>query len=223
MERAAFTDDLWSAISAIYTKTLVHPFLRGLVDGSLARSRFEFYLLQDGWYLRAFGQALSLLAAKAPREEWAIALNEHAAIALKTERMLHETILASYGLSRDAIQQAKPSPSNYAYTNHLLASTHHRPFPEGLGAVLPCYWIYWEVGKELQKQGSKDPDYQHWIDQYAGEDFGKVVRDVLGMMNEEAVRLDAISRQAVTDLFVLSARYEFMFWDMAWREEGWPP
>jgi thiaminase/transcriptional activator TenA len=89
--------------------------------------------------------------------------------------------------------------------------------------VLPCYWIYWEVGKELVKKGSKDPDYQRWINQYAGEEYGNVVRQVLDMMNAEAARLDAESRRAAKNLFLLSARYEYMFWDMAWREEQWPP
>ena len=31
-------------------------------------------------------------------------------------------------------------------------------------AVLPCHWIYWEVGKELQKGGSTQRDYQRWVD-----------------------------------------------------------
>jgi len=218
-----FTDELWNAARPVYEKTLQHPFLTGLADGTLPRSRFEFYLLQDSHYLRAFGQALSVLASKAPREEWAIALNEHAADALKTERQLHESILASYGLTRSAIANAVVAPSNHAYTSHLLAAVHQRPFAEGLAAVLPCYWVYWEVGKALKKKGSKNPDYQRWIDQYAASEYGKVVRQVLDMMDAEAASLDPRSRQAAKHLFVLSARYEYMFWDMAWREEKWVP
>ena len=97
------------------------------------------------------------------------------------------------------------------------------PFHEGLAAVLPCYWIYWEVGKELQKRGSQDPDYQRWIAQYASQDFGRVVEHVLEMMNAEAEGLDAPSRDRLTKIFQTSSRYEWMFWDMAWREEKWEP
>jgi thiaminase/transcriptional activator TenA len=168
------------------------------------RSRFEFYLLQDSHYLRAFGQALSVLASKAPREEWAIVLNEHAADALKTERQLHEGILASYGLTRTAIANAVVAPSNHAYTSHLLAAVHQRPFAEGLAAVLPCYWVYWEVGKALKKKGSKNPDYQRWIDRYAASEVRQGGRQVLDMMDAEAASLDPRSRQAANTL-VLSA------------------
>lgn len=218
-----FTQELWDQIRPIYAQTLKHPFLTGLSSGTLPRDRFEFYLLQDSHYLRAFAQALSVLAAKAPREEWAITLNEHAAAALKVERQLHESILASYGISKKAMAEARPAPTNYAYTNHLLAAVWQRPFAEGLAALLPCYWIYWEVGKELKKRGSKNPDYQRWIDQYAGEEYGKIVEQVLAMMDEEAGRLDGPARQQARDLFTLSARYEYMFWDMAWRKERWLP
>ena len=147
----SFTDRLWRDIAPVYQKILAHPYLKGLVDGTLPRSRFDFYLIQDAQYLRAFGQALNVLASKAPREEWAIVLSRHSIEALEVERQLHQSLL----------KEAKPTgpatvaPSNYAYTNHLLATVHRGTFAEGLAAVLPCYWIYAEVGKELQAEIAK--------------------------------------------------------------------
>ena len=220
---ARFTNELWSGIAPVYAQTLQHPFLKGLADGSLPRSRFQFYLIQDAQYLRVFAQALSVLAAKAPREEWAVTLNQHAIDSLQTERQLHESILRSFGVSPAMMKNAAMAPVNYAYTNHLLATVYQQPFAHGLAAMLPCYWIYWEVGKELKKKGSKNPDYQRWIDLYSGEDYGKVVGQVLRMMEAEAARQDTDSRQTLKEIFRLSARYEWMFWDMAWREEKWPP
>lgn len=213
----SFTDELWEHIRPIYQRTLEHPFLRGLTDGTLPRDRFEFYLAQDADYLNGFSRALSVLAAKAPREEWSLTLNRHAVEALEVERQLHESLLKKTG------KRAPMAPTNRAYTNHLLATVSMRPFGEGLAAMLPCYWIYWEVGKELKKKGSKDPDYQRWIDQYAGEDYGASVRQVLAMMNAEAQSMNAAQRAELKKLFEISARYEYMFWDMAWRMENWPP
>jgi thiaminase/transcriptional activator TenA len=221
--QAPFTEDLWHSIRDIYARTLQHPFLRGLTDGTLPDSRFRYYLIQDAHYLRAFGQALSVLASKAPREEWAITLNQHAVDALKVERQLHESVLASFGVSKDGVAKTPIAPVNYAYTNHLLVTVERGSFAEGLAAMLPCYWIYWEVGKTLKGKGSPKAEYQRWIDQYSGEEYGKVVNEVLEMMNAEASRLDAARRAPLRRLFTLSARYEYMFWDMAWREEKWAP
>ncbi|MFN3324754.1 MAG: thiaminase II [Bryobacteraceae bacterium] len=218
---ADFTESLWADIRPIYLRTLRHPFLGGLTDGSLPKERFEFYLVQDGLYLRAFGQALSVLASKAPSEEWALTLNQHAIDAIKAERELHESILTEYGVSAERMRSASMAPSNYAYTNHLFAAVHRGTFGEGLAAVLPCYWIYWEVGKELQKRGSKNPEYRRWIAQYAAPEFGEAVKQVLAMMNAEAARMGERERASARRLFVLSSRYEFLFWDMAWRREQW--
>ncbi|MFN0169612.1 MAG: thiaminase II [Bryobacteraceae bacterium] len=214
------TDQMWADIRSVYAKTLQHPFLRGLADGTLPKSRFQFYLRQDGLYLRAFAQALNLLAAKAPREDWSITLGRHAIEAIEGELQLHETILKSYGVTAEKPVMA---PTNAAYTNHLLATVQRLPFDQGLAAMLPCYWIYWEVGKELTRRGSKNPDYQKWIHQYGAESYGKVVGQVLAMMDEEGRSMPEAARQEARRLFERSARYEWMFWDMAWREELWPP
>ncbi|MBI3683559.1 MAG: TenA family protein, partial [Acidobacteria bacterium] len=155
-----FSRQLWTAIASIYTKTLVHPFLTGLQDGSLPRRKFQFYLLQDALYLGVFSRVLNVLASKAPRQEWAVSLGRDAIEAVDVERAMHRQILGSYGISPQQIANADMAPVNYAYTNHLMITAERGSFAEGLAAVLPCYWIYWEVGKELKKRGSRNRDYE---------------------------------------------------------------
>jgi thiaminase/transcriptional activator TenA len=213
---ARFTDELWTGIQPIYAKTIQHPYLTGLADGTLPRDRFEFYLQQDALFLNEYSITLKMLASKAPREEWRKTLTKHATEAIDTERQLHDSILKG----KTAREMA---PTNYAYSNHLSATVAQRPFAEGLAALLPCYWIYQEVGQELKKRGSKNADYQRWIDQYSDDSYREAVRQVLGMMNAEAERLDPAARERVKHAFTVSARYEYMFWDMAWRKERWLP
>lgn len=218
-----FTAELWKSIGPVYSEVLQHPFLTGLTDGSLPKDRFQFYLLQDRLYLTAFSQALGVLASKSPEVKWALILTQHSIDAIRAERQLHEKILESYGVTGVEAARATMAPANAAYTNHLLATVHRFSFTEGLAAMLPCYWIYWEVGKSLAKRGSRQEAYQRWIDQYAADDYGKTVGDVLAIMNESARRASAAERAQARELFARSARYEWMFWDMAWRKEQWPP
>jgi thiaminase (transcriptional activator TenA) len=49
------------------------------------------------------------------------------------------------------------SPVNRAYTDFLIATAYEEPFLTGLSAILPCFWVYLEVGKELMKHGSPNP------------------------------------------------------------------
>lgn len=201
-------DELWNAIAPIYAKTLEHPFLTGLTSGTLPPARFRYYLQQDAAYLDAYSQALRDLAAKAPRKDWAATLRRHANESISEEKKLPPAPMA---------------PVNYAYVNHFRVAVAKGSFAEGLASLLPCYWIYQEVGRDLVKKGSKNAEYQKWIDNYAGEAYAKSVREVLAMYNAEAPKLSAAQRANARELFVLSSRYEYMFWDMAWREEQWLP
>ena len=219
---ATFTTELWRSIAPIYTAILRHPFVAGLTDGSLPRECFQFYAVQDALYLRDFARALSLAAARAPQDDWIIMFNEHAAGALKVERALHEGFFAEFGLSPEAVAATPPAPTNLAYTSYLLAVAYGAPFHENMAALLPCYWIYWEVGKELERAGSADPLYGRWIGTYASEAFGSEVRAVLDTVDRTAADLSAPALEAMRRHFVTTSRYEWMFWDMGHRREPWP-
>jgi thiaminase/transcriptional activator TenA len=218
----AFTAELWASIEDIYAAILRHPFIRGLTDGSLPPESFRFYAVQDALYLREFARALSLAAARAPEDDWIIMFDEHAAGALKVERALHESFFKDFGLSPADVAATPPAPTNLAYTSYLLAVAYGAPFHEAVAALLPCYWIYWEAGKHLERTGSPDPLYARWIGTYASEEFGAVVQAVLRATDATAATLGAAGREAMRRHFVTTSRYEWMFWEMGYRRESWP-
>ena len=217
-----FTAELWNSIGAIYAAILRHPFLRGLTDGSLSRESFQFYAVQDALYLREFARALSMAAARAPREDWIIMFNEHAAGALRVERALHESFFREWGLSALEVAATPLAPTNLAYTSYLLAVAYGAHFHEVIAALLPCYWIYWEVGKELEGAGSPDPLYARWIGTYASAEFGGLVRAVRDATDAIAEGLRVAEQDAMRRHFLVTSRYEWMFWEMGYRRESWP-
>jgi thiaminase/transcriptional activator TenA len=113
-------------------------------------------------------------------------------------------------------------PTTLAYTSYLLRSCHQGSFAEGLAAVLPCYWIYAEVGARLLVRSSPDPAYARWIATYGGEEFGKIVADVLALVDRVGADAGAVEQAAMREHVVTTSRYEWMFWDAAWRRESWP-
>jgi thiaminase (transcriptional activator TenA) len=186
--------ELWTSIDPIYAAILRHPFITGLTDGSLTRERFEFYAVQDALYLREFARALAIAAARAPKDDWIIMLCDHAAGALRVERSLHEDFFREFALPSETVLATPPAPTNLAYTNYLLAVAYGAPFHEALAALLPCYWIYWEVGKQLTKAGSPNPLYARWIRTYGADEFGTIVNGVLEATDEVAARLGTAER-----------------------------
>jgi thiaminase/transcriptional activator TenA len=215
-------ETLWKNALPIRRAILIHPFLVGLSSGELPKEAFTFYLLQDSLYLKAYARVLNLAAAKAPRMEWSKTFNAHALNALEQERALHEGLFKELGIPLRRIEEATMAPSNKAYTSYLLATAGIEPFSYLLGALLPCYWIYLEVGKALKKKGSPNPLYQRWIDTYASGDYEGVVREVLGMAKETLIKASEEEAKVIEERFMISCRYEWMFWDMAFRMETWP-
>jgi thiaminase/transcriptional activator TenA len=217
----SFTRQLWQDITGIYAAILAHPFLTGLTDGSLPPQAFAFYVRQDALYLRSYADALSTVADRAPDQADQEMFARHAAGAIAVEQALHGSLLADLGLGPATIEQAEPAPTTLAYTSFLRATTGGG-YAEGVAAVLPCYWIYWEVGKELLRRGSPDPRYQRWIDTYGGDEFGAVVQEVLAAADRLGPGLSPPERDRAHRHFLTSSRYEWMFWDMGYRQERWP-
>ena len=111
------------------------------------------------------------------------------------------------------------SPTTRAYTSYLLATAYDGSFADGLAAVLPCYWIYAEVGAELLDRGSTDPRYQRWIDSYGGDEFAATVTEVLELADRTGPTLTPVEDAVARGHFVTTSRYEWMFFDAAYRRE----
>ena len=218
----SFTDELWASIGPTYAAILRHPFVTGLTDGSLPRDRFAWYVVQDALYLRSFARALAITGAGAPNDDWFVMLAEHAANAIRVERSLHAGFIRDLGLTAEEAAVTPLAPTTTAYTSYLLAAAHGQPFHRALAALLPCYWIYWEVGKELARAGSPDPLYARWIATYASPEFGGAVRAVLDATDQVAADLGPADRAAMLQHFGTTSRYEWLFWEMGYRRESWP-
>jgi thiaminase/transcriptional activator TenA len=179
-------------------------------------------VIQDAHFLREYARALSLAAARAPAEGEITMFNRHAVDAVEAERALHESFFTDFGLSPEEVAATPLAPTNLAYTSYLLASAYGGSFAEALGALLPCYWIYWRVGEELAARGSPDPLYRRWIETYGGDEFAAVAREVIELADRVGPALGVRDRELMRHRFVTTSRYEWMFWDMGYRREDWP-
>ncbi|MHA6785408.1 thiaminase II [Pseudonocardia saturnea] len=212
-------DVLWSDISGVYDAILAHPFLAGLADGTLPRESFRHYVVQDAHYLRGYAKALAVCAAKAPDVDATVMFAQHAAGAIAAERDLHAELMGELGGSVD---DEPVAPATQAYLSYLLATAHAGSYAEAVGAVLPCYWIYARVGEHLLAAGSPDPLYARWIAMYGGGEYQAVVDAVLDETDRVGAELSTPELARMRTHFSTTSRYEWMFWDGAYRRETWP-
>jgi thiaminase/transcriptional activator TenA len=221
LSAGSLTHTLWVSAAAVFATIIDHPFLQGLVDGRLDRGCFAQFLEEDRHYIRAFARSLNLLAVKSPRPGWSRMFTGHAADAIAAEEELQTQLLQALG---SVVSEGTPSgsPTTFAYTAHLIATCYDGSFLEGLATVLPCYWIYAEVGTVLQAVGSPDPLYASWINSYAGDGYGAVVTSVLDVVDELGTTASVTDERRCVELYRMGSRLEWMFWDAAHRRETWP-
>ena len=217
-----FRARMWAAIQDVFTQILAHPFIAGLTDGTLPRATFASYVIQDAHYLVDYARALALVGARSPDQQSIAMFSGHARDAIEVERSLNAGLFREMGISEEAVRSTPVMPTTLAYTSYLLRSCQLGSFAEGLAAVLPCYWIYAEVGAALLARSSPDPLYARWIATYGGEEFAKIVADVLALVDRVGEVTSAAEQALMREHVVTTSRYEWMFWDAAWRREAWP-
>jgi thiaminase/transcriptional activator TenA len=220
--QGSLTRSLWDGSADVFARIVEHPFLAGLVDGRLDRGCFVQYLEQDRHYLVAYARSLNLLAVKSPRPEWSRMFTRHAAEAIAAEEELQTQLLQALGPAVVAAGPTSPSPATFAYTAHLIASCYDGSFLDGVATILPCYWVYAEVGNLLQAVGSADPLYARWIAAYAGAEYAAVVSSVLDVADELGRAAGGPDRDRCISLYRTGTQLEWMFWDAAHRREAWP-
>jgi thiaminase (transcriptional activator TenA) len=209
------TQTLRAAIHAL-------PFNTELAAGSLARDCFQHYITQDALYLGQFSRALAVAAAKAPDTATLQAFAQSALGAVAVERALHEHYLRAFGIEPVMLATTQPAPDCLAYTSFLLAAAYHEPWEVLVAALLPCFWIYWDVGCAIAETATPDNPYRAWIDTYADPRFGEAVEAVIATADRAADAASAGLRAKMLAAFTRAAQYEWLFWDGAYNRRQWP-
>ncbi len=217
-----FSRAAWDRNARTYDVIRTMPFNAELAAGTLSEARFKHYITQDAHYLIGFGRALTLAAAKAPNPDRIVQFAKSAEEAIVVERALHGSFFEQYGITPAAFAQTPLSPACHHYVSFLLATAYAEPYEVLLGALLPCFWIYAEVGRDIHARAAPANPYQAWIDTYAGEEFHAAVRVVIAATDEAAEGASPQLRERMHAAFTRATQLEWVFWDSAFRVETWP-
>ena len=215
-----WTDQAWEAIQPIYHEILKMPFIEELKNGTLPLEKFQFYMLQDAKYLEHYGRALAALGSMAADNEMALDFFEFGKNALIVERALHEAYFKQFNLEPN--QEITIEPVCHHYIHFLKSTVAYDPIEVATAAILPCFWIYKEVGDHIyQNQNTENNPYKNWIETYSGEEFAEGVKKALQYSNDMAENSTEKGRKAMLEAFIAASRLEFNFWDAAYRNITW--
>ncbi len=218
----SFSDAAWQRTARLREAIHALPFNTELASGSLSRERFQGYVVQDALYLTQYSRVLAIAGVKGPDGATLRAFGECALEAVAVEQALHERYLREFGIDPAQLADAEPSPDCLGYTSFLVATAYHEPWEVLVAALLPCFWVYWDVGTAISQHATADNPYRAWIDTYADEGFGAAVRTVIGITDRAASGTTPAVVGRMMTAFIRSTQYEWLFWDSAYQRRGWP-
>ncbi|MFL2001850.1 bifunctional hydroxymethylpyrimidine kinase/phosphomethylpyrimidine kinase [Microbacterium sp. A1-JK] len=200
-------DEWWQDTADVREAIDGLDFIRSLGEGTLDREAFAWYLAQDAVYLREYSRVLAQASRLAPSAEeqtfWIT--GAHAAVA--TELTLHEQWLDLGGGSR-----VQASPTTTAYLDHLGAAADSGDYERLIAAVLPCYWLYHDVGSRLHPLSGDAHPYRDWLDTYAAPEFADATLTAIEIVTAAAARAAPRRRAVMAEAFRASATHELSFW-----------
>ncbi len=218
----SFCTTIWEEIAPLRRAILSHPFLDELAAGTLPPETFRHYIVQDSLYLAEYARVLALAAARAPTAAGRLEFSDGAKVAVQVEEALHQAFFAQFGVTPEMAQQSEATPACLGYTSYLASLAATRSYEELIAGILPCFWVYWEVGCDIRPRAASPNPYSAWIETYAAPSFGEATRRVCDLVDAAAAQATPAVRSAMKTAFRNAARYEWMFWDSAYRREQWP-
>ena len=217
---ARLSEELRREAEGVWRRIINHPFVVELYEGRLPLEKFKYYVVQDYNYLVTMMRVFSIIASKADPDVAARAL-EIAWADATVEMENYKQLLARLGLRLEDVLRAEPAPTNVGYMSYMVATASLGAPLEGLVVTLPCFWTYQVIAEAHagKLEGNPVDLYVDWARVYLSDEYAKVVETLRETVDS---LYDGRGYEALKRIFLTASRYEWMFWDMAYRMEGWP-
>jgi thiaminase len=201
--------DLWKVI-------LEHPFLTLTAENKIPDHTFRTWMQQDYLFVREAIPFMAVMLAKSPVQLRSNFIE--IMVGLDKELELFRKNARDHGISLDNIY---PAPTSHAYIQFLMNTAYRQTFEEGFTVLYTAEKIYLDSWMQVKNNLKGKSPWQEFIDNWTSEGFRQYV-DWLAETLDQLVQDKAEGElEVIRDLFRTTARYEYLFWEMARTEEKW--
>ena len=202
--------DLLSRHATLWHEAINHPFLSGARDGTLVRSAFQAWLVQDYHFVDRLIRAQARLLAVAPRSDQAVLAG--GLVGLVEELDWFEAHMSALGLTVDV----PLAPVNRAYTD-FLQTVVRGPYAAGITAIWAVEQAYLDAWTGAQPA---EPPYREFVDHWTTPGFREYVAGLAAAANRALEAASPAGRAPAEDALIWTARYERDFWGMTFTAAG---
>lgn len=219
-----FSERLYLSVKSIRENYFIHPFTTELKEGTLCPDRFRYFLLQEYIYLIYSSKTFALFAMKAPDLETMSEFTEMLHATLLGESELYKRYAEQFNITREELETTQPAPTTLAFTKYMLDAATQGTFAEVLAIMLPSLWSYCELGTILANSPAalNNTIYRDWILAYSSEEYGMLTQWCIDLMDQLANGMSRQELARLEEIFVITSKFHYKFWDMAYYQELWP-
>ena len=199
-----------------------HPFVQELGTGTLDREKFKFYLLQDYLFLLQYAKVFASAALKSDTEDLMTGFTKSQYYILANEMDVHREYMAGFGVTQEQMLSVKSSLYNSSYTANMLSHGLTGSLAEVLASVFPCAWTYADYAKRLKEKYADKLEnnfYRTWIENYASGEFSDSFEWFYDTLDNLVLNMTDAQRKKIEDIFISSVEFEYLFWDMAYKQQ----
>lgn len=215
------TDYLFDSVKPIWKEYLNHDFLKDMGNGTLDKTKFKNYLIQDYIYLKEYAKVYAMALVKCDSISQIKYCQNGINGILEDESAIHICYLKNFGEKIEELEVYKIQKSNEDYTNYMKSIALTGDLLDTMVSLLPCTWSYYYIAKKLKLIYTKNLDcnfYKDWINAYSGEGYKKFVDISIDFVNSLCENINENKKEKLKDIFIKASIHEMKFWDMAYEE-----
>ncbi|MDF0480005.1 thiaminase II [Vagococcus sp. PNs007] len=198
-----------------------HPFIKELASGKLAHEKFRYYLIQDRYYLEHFSKIHFMLAEKTSDKQIKELMLSAAKHLEEGELAIRQQFFEELAITPREIEETVIAPTAYHYVSHMYRQLLTGTVQSVLAGLLPCPWLYQDIGEKLIEAGSPNGLYQRWIETYSNDEGAEEIVKQCTILNQLYETSNEVEQADMLEAFLISAKMEYAFWDMSYNLEVW--
>lgn len=208
-EQGSWCHNAWQVVQPLMRQIEQLPFQQQMADGTLSPEVFGRYLQQDRIYLAGYSEEMLRFAELVEEGELKEQFRLFAQDSMAAEHALHEQLMADFGVA-----EAEASPATRRYMEHTRRYLDQGDLALALASILPCMWIYNEVGHYVQRiaQGGSANPFHAWIECYSSEFMDQGVPVMQQLIDRLAQREDVQRRSLMRHVFMQGVEMEIAMW-----------
>jgi thiaminase/transcriptional activator TenA len=213
----AFHQQLLDKADNIWKAMLGHRFLKMTASGTIPDETFKIWMRQDYIFVRDSIPFIAVIIAKSPLE-----LRAGLApiiSAFTTELELFRKNAEAHGVNLENLQ---PAPTCHAYLQFLMATAYGKSFAEAFTVLYAAEKAYYDSWMEVKKNLKKASPWQSFIDNWTSDAFKQYVDWLAAELDKLAAGKPERELGKMLEIFMMTGRYEYLFWEMAATSEDWP-